>query len=289
MTSNTESGPEPVRYRKKPVTIETMRVPEMLGRIGHADLWDTARSVAAWCGGQATLTGQPGVRIDTLEGTMLASPGDFIIKGVQGEFYPCKPGIFDETYEQASGSGDALAPAQWVAKFLDLDDEHRLRAVGHLLDAAARAHACYGMDHVGRLEQASRDLARLQAGLSEAIDLIQEGDTKAAAQAEAERVRLASGLADLVGVDEDATSDLTGAVGEALRIVRMLRDDRDRTGDEAERLAPPPRWYRDGEYVYQLDPVHPDDESEDMCIAVLEDASTEFRDWLDRVIPGCRS
>jgi hypothetical protein len=38
--------------------------------------------------------------IYTLEGTMIASKGDFIIKGVKGEFYPCKPDIFEETYEK---------------------------------------------------------------------------------------------------------------------------------------------------------------------------------------------
>ncbi len=38
--------------------------------------------------------------IDTLEGVMTASPGDYIIKGVEGEFYPCKPDIFKATYEE---------------------------------------------------------------------------------------------------------------------------------------------------------------------------------------------
>lgn len=37
--------------------------------------------------------------IETLEGTMTASKGDWIIKGVNGEFYPCKPDIFEKTYE----------------------------------------------------------------------------------------------------------------------------------------------------------------------------------------------
>ena len=37
--------------------------------------------------------------IETLEGGHLVTPGDFIIKGVKGEFYPCKPDIFDKTYE----------------------------------------------------------------------------------------------------------------------------------------------------------------------------------------------
>lgn len=38
--------------------------------------------------------------IKTLEGEMKASPGDYIIKGIQGELYPCKPDIFEATYEQ---------------------------------------------------------------------------------------------------------------------------------------------------------------------------------------------
>lgn len=41
------------------------------------------------------------IQIDTLEGTMTASLGDWIIKGVKGEFYPCKPDIFVMTYEPA--------------------------------------------------------------------------------------------------------------------------------------------------------------------------------------------
>lgn len=37
-------------------------------------------------------------KIETLEGTMIASPGDWIIKGINGELYPCKPDIFEKTY-----------------------------------------------------------------------------------------------------------------------------------------------------------------------------------------------
>lgn len=40
------------------------------------------------------------IEIKTLEGTMTANIGDYIIKGVNGEFYPCKPDIFDKTYEE---------------------------------------------------------------------------------------------------------------------------------------------------------------------------------------------
>lgn len=47
------------------------------------------------------------IYIDTLEGTMRAEPGDWIIRGVQGEFYPCKPDIFDATYEPVSEHASA--------------------------------------------------------------------------------------------------------------------------------------------------------------------------------------
>ena len=43
--------------------------------------------------------GNPTIRIQTLEGEIIASLGDWIIKGIQGEFYPCKPDIFEATYE----------------------------------------------------------------------------------------------------------------------------------------------------------------------------------------------
>jgi hypothetical protein len=51
--------------------------------------------------------------IDTLEGAHTASPGDWIIRGVKGEFYPCKPDIFTQTYEPAlnPSSNDADTPA----------------------------------------------------------------------------------------------------------------------------------------------------------------------------------
>jgi hypothetical protein len=44
--------------------------------------------------------GPPSLAIQTLEGEMVANPGDWIIKGVKGDLYPCKPDIFAETYEE---------------------------------------------------------------------------------------------------------------------------------------------------------------------------------------------
>jgi len=86
----------PVKYRKKPVVIEAMQFDGSNGD-----------EVAAWCGGTVESAtchndGPPWlVMIRTLEGTMAAGRDDYVIKGVQGEFYPCKPDIFEATYEVA--------------------------------------------------------------------------------------------------------------------------------------------------------------------------------------------
>lgn len=85
-------------YRKKPVTIEAHQLTD------DAD-WD---EIATWCGGELVNHQDPSdeytttLVIHTLEGDMRADEDDWIIKGVQGEFYPCKPEIFDATYEAAS-------------------------------------------------------------------------------------------------------------------------------------------------------------------------------------------
>lgn len=83
----------PNLYRKKPVVIEAMQLDS-----------DNAAEVAEWCSGRTTdsyyVSLSAHVFIDTLEGTMRADVGDYIIKGVQGEFYPCKPDIFVATYER---------------------------------------------------------------------------------------------------------------------------------------------------------------------------------------------
>jgi hypothetical protein len=90
----------PAKYRKKPVVIDAVRLPA----VGHRGL-DDLEVIAKWSGGDIGwgATGA-GVLVHTLEGTMRAEQGDWIICGVKGEFYPCKPDIFEATYEPA---GDA--------------------------------------------------------------------------------------------------------------------------------------------------------------------------------------
>lgn len=76
-------------YRKKPVVIEA--------RLLNLNDYDEACDLVGWCKGEAV---DEGIRIYTKEGIMLASDKDYIIKGIQGEFYPCKPDIFEASYEK---------------------------------------------------------------------------------------------------------------------------------------------------------------------------------------------
>ncbi len=82
------------KYRKKPVVIEAMQLTE-----------DSRIEVWRWMVGEDRAKAREffprsqGWVIRTLEGDMKADWGDWIIKGVKGEFYPCKPDIFAATYE----------------------------------------------------------------------------------------------------------------------------------------------------------------------------------------------
>jgi hypothetical protein len=93
------------KFRKKPIVIEAM-------------IWDGSdhRSMYEFLGGgdkefmnpcgenfyidHSKVTG--GLMLKTLEGEHKASIGDYVIKGISGEYYPCKPDIFEKTYEQVS-------------------------------------------------------------------------------------------------------------------------------------------------------------------------------------------
>lgn len=115
----------PTRYRKKPVVIEAAQLahPYPAGvdprsdnyarNLQSAEVLDWLRAelgdafdplaeefpVTGW-----SIDPRTGfLLIATLEGVMQAKPGDYIIRGVQGEFYPCKPDIFEATYERCVG------------------------------------------------------------------------------------------------------------------------------------------------------------------------------------------
>ncbi len=83
------------KYQKKPVTIEAIQFKE-----------ESIPTIKDWLGENLLAEARYSspihwiYRIKTLEGNMLVTEGDFIIKGVKGEFYPCKPDIFKMTYEK---------------------------------------------------------------------------------------------------------------------------------------------------------------------------------------------
>ena len=75
------------KYRKKPVVIEAIQWNE-----------ENTMEILKWAGNKAYL--YDSLYIKTLEGDHKATIGDYIIKGIKGEFYPCKPDIFEATYEK---------------------------------------------------------------------------------------------------------------------------------------------------------------------------------------------
>jgi len=90
---------QPQAFRKKPVPIAAMQ---------FDGTQESVNQVLAWIGsngGEARRAGGESpfyaILIKTLEGTMTATLNDWIICGVKGEFYPCKPDIFEATYEPA--------------------------------------------------------------------------------------------------------------------------------------------------------------------------------------------
>ncbi|MES2942908.1 MAG: hypothetical protein V4772_08570 [Pseudomonadota bacterium] len=77
-----------MKFRKKPVVIEAVQFDGTFGSVEAMRIPSCAQNL-----GSKTL------EIETLEGVMTAQPGDWIIRGVKGEFYPCKPDIFAATYD----------------------------------------------------------------------------------------------------------------------------------------------------------------------------------------------
>ena len=83
---------EMAKYRKKPVVIDAVQFTDET----KEQVFNFIRSS---CQPDMDEEGNPILRISTLEGEMTAVLGDWIIKGVSDEFYPCKPDIFEQTYE----------------------------------------------------------------------------------------------------------------------------------------------------------------------------------------------
>ncbi len=88
------------KYRKKPVVIEAIQYPGFMTEDVKVFVGDSLISESKWDNGPI------GWFIKTLEGTSyMLEKKDYIIKGVKGEFYPCKPDIFEMTYEKVEDNG----------------------------------------------------------------------------------------------------------------------------------------------------------------------------------------
>ena len=88
------------KYRKKPVVIEAAKFNGSSTSKAHIEAWMNGERGCPDGSGVHTRDIM-GFTIKTLAGDMLTLPGDYIIKGVKGEFYPCAPDIFAQTYEPA--------------------------------------------------------------------------------------------------------------------------------------------------------------------------------------------
>ena len=91
-----------MKFRKKPVVIEAVQIHKRMD-ITSPDWWaEAVRQNKVILHGMGKFTrDQPWVEIETLEGVMRGDQSDWVIRGVKGELYPCKPDIFDATYEPA--------------------------------------------------------------------------------------------------------------------------------------------------------------------------------------------
>jgi hypothetical protein len=86
------------QYRKKPVEIEAI----IFRRNNWNDVLEFTNNTAHTLSIERRIDSVATCIIPTLEGQHIATEGDYIIKGVKGEFYPCKPDIFDATYEKVN-------------------------------------------------------------------------------------------------------------------------------------------------------------------------------------------
>ena len=120
-----------MKYRKKPISVEAMQftgvvTPELEEFLGEGN-W--TKLPGQYVG--ATVR----IEVRTLEGWLMARPGDYIIKGVKGEVYPCKPNVFAATYERVGAeSADELEREIIKAATTAPDNEEYLACVRRRVD-----------------------------------------------------------------------------------------------------------------------------------------------------------
>lgn len=91
-----------MKYRKKPVVVEVVKFDRKKAESNHASDYPMVIDIATATTAYGITEREDRFYINTLEGSMTVSDGDYIIKGVLGEYYPCKPESFEQTYEKVN-------------------------------------------------------------------------------------------------------------------------------------------------------------------------------------------
>lgn len=109
------------QYRKKPVAISAIQYKP-----------SNIRATFAFCKPDLSSDALDGVSamraplfIETLEGTMEAKYGDYIIQGVAGEFYPCKPDIFNQSYQLVTPDSEETYLTRMIVEYAELDTKYQ--------------------------------------------------------------------------------------------------------------------------------------------------------------------
>lgn len=140
-----------MKYRKKPAVVEAMQLTN-----------ENLLEVKEWCNGELVPNAETSgydLYISTLEGIMHADINDYIIQGVEGNFYPCKPDIFEKTYEVASQQSQLddkqKIVLEWLVAYADKDSgDYPMQTIVYMWD-------CIRSDRLGVKELAAlRKLTR---------------------------------------------------------------------------------------------------------------------------------
>lgn len=165
-----------MKYRKKPVVIEAIQA---------TGTPESNREIIDWTRGSATPASMDEhpergktLSIATLEGAHWVSPGDWIIKGVKGESYPCKPDIFAATYEAADAPTNEAKAYMLLERACDMLRDDRILDLAEIhcdLDTDSRGRKSFEFDNHGvvafarAVEQAAYEAA-IKACMEERVD-----------------------------------------------------------------------------------------------------------------------
>ena len=153
------------KYRKKPVVIEAVQ---------WQGSWDHADTITEWIdsnGGDSAYRAGV-IVIATLEGQMRADIGDWVIRGVKGEFYPCKPDIFAATYEPADAT--TPTPKRQTARGRHPLDADPLPDLGPPLQALQAGRITLGHHHCTRLHCPAHYLRTYKDLEGDRLDYLEE-------------------------------------------------------------------------------------------------------------------